>query len=142
MFDGAALISFFNDFYALLLFLPKALAILQIKATSAPPLPSPADLKRLDSLTQLLELFHAATRNVEGDHLTLALVPSVIHDLQQKLLEAASEKDQVTRSQCALLFSNALRARFGFIFSEVNLALQAAALHPSFGHLPWITAEL
>ena len=107
-----------------------------------PPLPTPADLKKLHSFNQLLELFHAATKQLEGDHLTLPQVPSVLHRLKTELQDAASDKDQVTRSQCAQLFLRAFENRFGFIFSQINLALQAAALHPSFGHLPWVSSEL
>lgn len=104
-------------------------------------MPSPADLKRLESLLQLLQLFETATLALEGDHLTLPLVPSILADLREKLHQAAQEKDLVTRSQCALLFLQAFDTRFACIFKEDNLALQAAALHPTFGHLPWISDD-
>ena len=105
-------------------------------------LTSSGDLKKLQSFNQLLELFHAATKQLEGDHLTMPLVPAVLSDLKQQLKEAAADKDLVTRSSIAQLFLQSFNNRFGDIFSEVNLALQAAALHPQFGHLPWISDEL
>ncbi len=128
-------------FLRLAQFLPKALLILRDKG-KAPPLPSQADQKRLESLCQLLEMFETATLALEGDHLTLPLVPSILADLKGKLQSAAEEKDLVTRSQCAQLFLQAFEKRFASIFSENNLALQAAALHPTFGHLPWISDSL
>ena len=108
----------------------------QVGRHNLPPFPSASDLKRVEGLCSLLDFFHVATKQLEGDHVTLPLVPSVLAK------DAEMDTDRLMVSKLATQFLHFFKKRFGYVFSECNLALQAAALHPSFGSLSWISLDL
>ena len=79
---------------------PQPLAVDQNHRKVAFDIPEevPADLKWLESLLQLLQLFETATLALEGDHLTLPLVPSILADLREKRREKREERKKRTKT--------------------------------------------
>ena len=94
------------------------------------------------SLCEILRLFSTATRMLEGDALTLPEVPRVLNQLRVSLQNIVNDEESTSKAGFTVDFLEALNKRLGFVFNEVNLALLAAAMHPSYGHLSFISEEL
>ena len=90
--------------------------------------------RKLKYLTKILSLFEKFTLVMEGEHLSLPKVPVGIWELQVALKQ---EDDKLAEE-----FFEALSNRLGFILTSPNLALCAAALHPKYTHLNFITEQL
>lgn len=106
-------------------------------------LPTDDEWMRLAALAQVLELFLRATKAVEGDGLTIPLVPSTLHDLH-KALEQLGENGAKYDRAYAQTFAQALGARLHQheIFDKPNAALLAAALHPQYSALPMCSQKV
>lgn len=104
--------------------------------------------KRLLLMLKVLKSFEFFTKFTEkNSFFTLAGVPHKIHKFLSTTL-AASKHDGQAEAELKKQLLSAMTERFGFVLSdvekatEVNLALRAAALHPKYGKLPWVSDKL
>lgn len=100
-------------------------------------LPTDEEWTRLTALTRVLDLFLQTTKTLEGDGLTIVLVPGALHALLTDLTQIVDSGSKYERL-FALAFAKELQTRLDRheIFSQPNCALLAAALHPRHSTLP------
>jgi hypothetical protein len=99
-------------------------------------LPSEEEWARLTALSAVLRLFLTATKVLEGDGLTIHLVPTTLHDLCTALAKIIDNGSKYERT-LAQTFHQELQGRLARheIFLKPNCALLAAALHPRYASL-------
>jgi len=103
--------------------------------------PSQESMARIPRYIFYLRPFEAVSRFLEGDqYTTIAHVPFLLRELELFLSQGGQEFPVVFSFR--LLFLENFRRRFSPIFSQVNESLLAAALHPCYGHLEFISPSL
>ena len=102
--------------------------------------PDQEALLRIPRYIFYLRPFEASSRFLEGGkYVTIAHVPVILKGLEGFLSQERQEFPLVDTFRSVLLEN--LRRRFSYIFDTVNEALLAAALHPSYGHLDFLSSE-
>jgi len=103
--------------------------------------PSSESLQRIPRYIFYLKPFEAASRFFEGQkYVTIAHVPFILSELQKVLLLELQEFP-IVESFRSCLQKNFWK-RFSYIFESVNESLLAAALHPCYGHLSFLSDSL
>jgi zinc finger BED domain-containing protein 1 (E3 SUMO-protein ligase ZBED1) len=90
-----------------------------------------------------LKPFAQATDIAGGEkYPTLSLIPVLVNIIRSTLStnNSKNEGEIVQELKAALLM--ALDNRFSKLFTESSLALKAAAIHPLYGSLPWVSEEV
>lgn len=98
-------------------------------------------LLRIQRYIYYLRPFEASSRFLEGEkYMTIAHVPMILKGLEEFLSQERMEFPVVGIFRITLLEN--LRKRFSYIFMEVNESLLAAAVHPCYGHLDFLSEEM
>lgn len=115
----------------------RTIVVVAAKAAADPSAPrTKQQWTRLRALSTVLGLFLTATKALEGDGLTIPLVPITLHELSTALTSLIENGSRHERT-FAENFRKELQARLQLheIFSKPNCALIAAALHPRYASL-------
>jgi hypothetical protein len=96
---------------------------------------------RISLYLKLLRPLQRISLFLEGEkYCTLAHVPKLVYMIMQNLRGASYDNAVVDAVRLAILKD--IEKRFGWIFTTVNEALLAAAVHPAHGHLDFIDEDL
>jgi len=134
-----------STFYMLQFYSSKCKAIHGTSLVHTLPVDS-EEILQLGSLAHVISVvlsqFEAVIRIAEVDQYpTLAHVPVWIHKLQQAV-EVNQFSDSVIVQSLKKTLNSQLQSYLGKILTTVNLALKAAALHPHYGHLEFISEDV
>lgn len=101
----------------------------------------PCEWAQVDVYTKLLEPVADFVRVCEGEqYITMAAAPVLFLRARQAMHDAAGEDQQLKNLKMRL--RNAWDRRLGFLVARPNLALAAAAMHPAYGHLRFISDQV
>jgi hypothetical protein len=102
-------------------------------------IPSASDVKVLRALVAALEPLAQLVRDCEGEdnYVSIALAPVLLARCMQAA--AYDPEDTELVKGFKLKLRQRLRGRLGHLLERPNLALGAAALHPGYGHLGFVT---
>lgn len=104
-------------------------------------LPTPSDWKIVEFYSKLLKPMADFVETLEGElYVTIAHAPVLFLRARAEMADLPS--DDVSIRLLKLRLRTAWDARLGFLVSKPNLALVAAALHPKYAHLQFISAPL
>lgn len=101
---------------------------------------SPTSQERLMCYALVLKLMKDFTEFAEGEGITLPHVPARIHALLTAL--SPNERDAPFTKSVKVEMHAAVSNRLGILLTESNLALLAAAVHPTHGRLDFIRPQL
>ncbi len=102
-------------------------------------LPSEEQLSRIISIVKVLKVFASCSVLAEGEnYVTLAHFPCWLSKIDAFL----STYTVGIMNEHKHLLLDSLRKRMGYVLKEPNIALLAAAVHPKYASLPWLSVHL
>jgi hypothetical protein len=98
-------------------------------------------LDRLRSYVPLLKPLEAFTSTVEGNYVTISIVPYLLHTLlNDHLIKQPTDSSIVKKLKKQIKAS--IKERMGWILEGPSLPLLGAALDPRYGHLSFVDIEI
>lgn len=113
------------------------------KKDEDPVLPDDDMVQRIRDYVKLLKMCEQVSRVLEGEkYTTLAHAPALVKSMVENLKEDKMPLNTAVGVLARDNLRKEIEGRFSYLYTEVNEALLAAAVHPSWGHLSFISLEL
>lgn len=111
--------------------------LLEEKDSKTPIMLTSSELSNLKHLNAVLIPFGKAVRSLEKEGIILPKLPKIIHRLLNELDPQGHMS--IFHKNVLETAKSAVQRRLGGVVREPGLPLMAAALHPKYGHLEWLT---